>query len=104
MPVGEMVCTCTTVNERAHCGLYGCSMNLAGQVKHHRQPDHRGCAKCGKDFLAAREDARYCSAKCRKAASRDSIFVTDNAGVEDSTMSQLMGPLARTAQAEESIL
>lgn len=50
----------------------------------------RGCAICGKQFNAERSDARYCSGKCARRASRHgrtvrikAIKLSENKGVKN---------------------
>ena len=43
-------------------------MSAAAEI---RQEARRTCARCGSRFEAKRRDARYCSNRCRAAASRE---------------------------------
>ena len=53
----------------------------------------RKCDKCGNDFETKRNDAKYCSPKCRKISSRAGLSVTDNqlsaANVTDNIVSSV---------------
>lgn len=42
-----------------------------------RRPYHFVCTRCSKMFTAKRRDARFCSAKCRKYASRAGAYLSD---------------------------
>jgi ribosomal protein S27AE len=50
------------------------------KVSQPKRRTRRSCVRCGDSFLAKREDAKYCSVKCRIRASRypDGQTETDN--------------------------
>lgn len=45
--------------------------------------ENNRCTECGIEFEAKRKDAKFCSSKCRKDASRKASIVTDNVTLSD---------------------
>jgi ribosomal protein S27AE len=85
----EAKCSCGTADEAAvWCHIHGYkstppairrTAEIPKPDKRHRT--RRECVRCGKPFLAKRSDAKFCSGKCRKRASRypdAGLTVTDN--------------------------
>jgi hypothetical protein len=62
-------------------------MNSVSPERASKRRTRRSCVRCGDSFLAKREDAKYCSVKCRIRASRypDGQTETDNILVASGT-------------------
>ena len=62
-------------------------MNSVSPERESKRRTRRSCVRCGDSFLAKREDAKYCSVKCRIRASRypDGQTETDNILVASGT-------------------
>lgn len=53
----------------------------------------KNCEMCGREFLAQRSTAKYCSAKCKQAAYRGSVFV-----------GEIEAPDVRVSMSEDEVL
>ena len=62
-------------------------INSVSSESKFKRRTRRSCVRCGDSFLAKREDAKYCSVKCRIRASRypDGQTETDNILVASGT-------------------